>query len=178
MENDPRIDRNRIAKCLKQDPILRASLGIRQDWTIVKRMGLLIGGWAIVLVATPLPENLLLSRIGLMTVMAAMGICWGVDILQNKLRIEDAADNLVKILKKDPKVTLITQGDETQIEHEKFQAECGTMTRLELKAMLDTEVEIREAVNALMEPKGGSLFGEVYQKPHTPKKQTRTRTKA
>jgi hypothetical protein len=175
MENEPRIDRERIAKCLKQDQVLRESVGIRRDWTNVKRMGLLVAGWAIVLVATPLPENLLLSRIGLATVMVALGVCWGVDILQNKLRIEDAADNLVKILKKDPKVTLITKGDETKIEHEKFHADCGTITRLELKAMLDTEVEIREAVDALLEPKGASLFGEVYQKPHTPKKRNRTK---
>lgn len=168
-----RLEKSEIHKCLKKDPLLRKSLGIKNQYTILKRASILIGLWMIVLAVTPLPESLLLGRIGLAMLCFTFAVCWACDIASHAISIEDAAENLTKILKKDPKVRLVSDGEKTQIQHELFQAECSQITQLDLTSMLDVEVEIQDALESLT-PKQNSLFASKNQK----SSQSKQRTKA
>lgn len=144
-----RVSKERILKLLKADPLLRKSLGIKMQYTVLKRASILLGIWAVVLFLTPLPEQLLLGRIGLAMLVITLGACWASDLGFQAWRLDNAADSLTKILRKNPKIRL-TEGRNkahADIEHTEFNAICSQLSQLELKAMLEVETEVKTAVS-------------------------------
>lgn len=155
-----RIDQGKIAGLIKKDKTFRESLGIKNDHTILKRVSILLGIWILILFVTPLPQNMLMGRVGIFSLFLIAAIAWGVDIFAQKINIEDAAESLTKIFKKDPKVQLFVdpETEETIITHGRFQAKCSTLSQLQFKSMLDVENEVKEAMESLLPPKGEKLF--------------------
>lgn len=146
-----RIDQKRIAKCLRRDPLFAKTLGVKNTHKTLKTGGILLAVWALIMFVTPLPEYLLMNRIGLIVILLAAAVCWAADIGYHIANIDEAAKNLESILKKEPKLKIITEGEKNTIVHERFTAECSAMTQLELKAMLEVETELRDAINSALD---------------------------
>lgn len=151
-----RITKEDIAKCLKKDKLLRTSLGVKMQFTTLKWTGILLLGWTFILLVTPLPENLLMNRVAMTLLFFALTISWAVDYVNFIGSMDEAATSLTNILKKDSQLRIITDGENTVLKHKKFEAQCSQITQLRLKELLDTEIEIQEAVSELIA--GKSLF--------------------
>lgn len=146
-----RIRKEDIAKCLKRDPLFTKTLGIKNTHKALKAGGILVISWLLILAVTPLPENLFLSRIGLVALLLTFGACWAADIGYHLANIDKASENLETILKKDPKIKIVTDGETNTIIHQRFTAECSAMTQLDLKAMLEVEIEVKEAIQSVLD---------------------------
>lgn len=173
-----RLTKERVLKLLKADPVLRKSLGIKTQYTVLKRASILLGIWALVLFMTPLPEQLLLGRIGLAMLILTFGACWASDLGFQAWRLDDAAESLTKILRKNPRIRLTERRDEVQtttIEHEEFDAACSQISQLELKAMLEVETEVKTAVYDMTRDKQRQ---PLFSKENTAAEKTRPETQA
>jgi len=145
-----RITPPKIAECLKQDPIFRKSIGIAYTYPIVKYFAIMWVVWLVTLALTPLPEQALVSRIGLVCALVAAIICFLLDIAGNKLKLKEASESLSQLFREKPKVTLEVCGEKTRIVHEDFVAQCNVVTKLKLKTMLDYEEELKNILQATM----------------------------
>lgn len=146
---DARITKASLRGVIKGDPLLQKSLGLQNRFSILKASSVLLAGWAFILLVTPLPEQLFLSRLGLLGLILVVLSSWGADIGFHASAIDEAAERLAVILKKDPKIALTTTEEAVQIKHALFDAKCEQMTKLKLAAMLRVETDVQEAVREL-----------------------------
>lgn len=145
------LDRESITEALRNDRTLKSSLGIRSQFTAVKRFLIVWAIWTVMLLVTPLPEALEWNLVSLLVTAMIGAFCLSYDLFQNRRRELQLAERIYNLLENTP-VLEVKQDQEKRlahITHPKFTADCQLDTALLLAEMIASEKETKEILDRI-----------------------------